>query len=366
MNFSNNSLIICPNETKKDILKSFNNDNKLHNIKFMDINDFRSNYFFSYDYRAIAYLYNKYNYNLEISKVYLKSLYSVDISNSYIDSKLIFLRDLKKELIDNKLLSFNNYFKKYLENKKIYIINYPVLEKYLDDVFKELNATIVEDNKSNSLSVYKFDSMDQEVSFVAEKICDLIRSGVSINNIYITNYSDSYYFLIKKYFELYNININFKRSVNLNSFNFVNNYFITSKLPTINDENSCLVKAFINKINSISYLEGDNSYKVILKDIIKDTSISYAKYIDSVNICDIYSKSFSSSDYVFYLGFNYDNSPKTYKDDMFISDSIKTNLYTTSYKNKREEEVLIKRLKSIPNLFISYKLSDFKNFLSLF
>ena len=79
----NLKIIICPNDEKNNILNSFNNDSKLHNIKFMTKNEFIKNYFFDYDYEAIYYLMKKYKYNLDVCKVYLKNMYVIDIDKIY-------------------------------------------------------------------------------------------------------------------------------------------------------------------------------------------------------------------------------------------------------------------------------------------
>lgn len=41
--------MICPNEEKMKILDILKNDNNIYNIKFMTIEEFKNNYFFSYD-----------------------------------------------------------------------------------------------------------------------------------------------------------------------------------------------------------------------------------------------------------------------------------------------------------------------------
>lgn len=356
-----NTLIICTNDEKINILEKLNKNKELHNYKFMDINEFKSNYFFSYDYRAISYLYNKYKYDVDVSKEYIESLYTIDENKEYEEDKLIFLSNLKRELIENNLLEFNNYFKKYISDKKIIVIDYPIIEKYMDDLFKKLNAEVRRPaRKEKNLSYYKFREIDDEVEFVAQQICTLKEKGVSLNNIYLVNYDNNYYLPIRNIFKLYNINVDLKETVNLNSYSFVNNYLENDELPKINENNSKILKKFINKVNSISYLDKDESYEKILRSIIKDVDIR-DKYTESVKICNLFDRSFTSKDYVFLLGFNYGSIPKTYKDDMFINDSIKENLYNTTYKNEREKKYAINYITNIPNIYISLKEATYKD-----
>ena len=99
-----NRIIICPNDEKMNILDNYSKEENLHNIKFINKKEFINNYFFSYDEQAIQYLMDKYNYNLDVCKVYLKYLYVIDIDKDYKEKKLNFLKEIKKELLENNLL----------------------------------------------------------------------------------------------------------------------------------------------------------------------------------------------------------------------------------------------------------------------
>ena len=85
-------LIVCPNDIKKKILEENSKSNDLVNIKFMTKKEFINNYYFSYDDKSLYYLMDKYNYNLDVAKVYLNNLYGIDLESSYTDSKLVFLK----------------------------------------------------------------------------------------------------------------------------------------------------------------------------------------------------------------------------------------------------------------------------------
>ena len=67
-------LIICPNEEKLKILLELNNSKELNPIKFMTKNEFFNNYYFSYDDDTIYYLMKKYQFNIDVCKVYLINL----------------------------------------------------------------------------------------------------------------------------------------------------------------------------------------------------------------------------------------------------------------------------------------------------
>ena len=74
-NVKNNSIIICNNNYKKQILK---NIKKLINIKFMNINEFIKSYYFDYDEKSVLYLIKKYNIKYEIALEYLNNLIYIE------------------------------------------------------------------------------------------------------------------------------------------------------------------------------------------------------------------------------------------------------------------------------------------------
>ena len=122
-------LIICPNDTKLQLL---GNNNELTNIKYMTKSEYLNKYYFSYDDKALYYLIDKYNLNIDVAKVYLNSLYTINEDKDYKDEKLKYLREIKIDLINNKLLTYSPTFKKYLDNFDIEVKGY-----YDLDLFEE-------------------------------------------------------------------------------------------------------------------------------------------------------------------------------------------------------------------------------------
>ena len=68
-----NLLIICPNEEKIKILDYLSKENKLYDIKFMTKEEYKKNYYFDYTEKTLYYLLKKYNFNLDVAKVYLNN-----------------------------------------------------------------------------------------------------------------------------------------------------------------------------------------------------------------------------------------------------------------------------------------------------
>lgn len=349
---SKSKLIICPNEEKIKILLSLNNSKELNPIKFMTKNEFFSNYYFSYTDDTIYYLMKKYQFNIDVCKVYLNNLYVIDINKEYNSSKLNFLKDLKKELIENNLLVFNNGFKEYLKDKEIIIKNYYDLDLYEEEVLNyksDITPGIINN------SVYEFNTMEEEVSFVCTKIIELINSGVDINKISLCNVSSEYYYTLKRLFSYYKIPINIP---------FKNSIYSTKVVKDYIDDNTLdledLSKYDINKklVNNITDLDDPISKEILINNL-KNTYISNTKYNNAVSIKDLFKEEFLDDEYIFVLGFNQDVLPKSYKDIEYISDKEKeeVGMYSTDYLNKREKDTTIYILSKIKNLYLSYKLS---------
>ena len=74
----NETIIICEQETKKQILKQLTKEKKLLNIKLLTKKELINKLYFSYDYNAILYLIEKYNYKYEVATMYLDNLIYID------------------------------------------------------------------------------------------------------------------------------------------------------------------------------------------------------------------------------------------------------------------------------------------------
>ena len=351
-------IIICPNEEKLNILEKIEDNNKLHSIKFMTINEYINNYYFSYDTKTIYYLMKKYNFNIDVVKVYLKNLYYIDEHKEYKNKKLLFLKNIKKELIDNNLLYFNNIFKYYIKDKSIEVINYYNLEKYIE---KDLNFTTKIADYNLNKQVHEFNSIEEEVEFVCIEIRKLLDRGIDINNIYLVNISEEYNYIISKLFSYYNIPINILFKDSIYGTNIVNDFLKLKTIDLNNSNKSIINKKIINILEELVDIDSsDPIYNKILIDKLKNTYLNNKKLDKAVNTKELDSYTFSDKDYVFCLGFNLDSLPKTFKDIEFLSDMDKkeVDLYDTTYLNKREKNKVIYLLSRIKNLTISYKLSS--------
>lgn len=359
-----NSLIICPNQTKTKILKELSQTKKLVNIKFMTKEEYKKIYYFSYDDKSLAYLIKKYNYNIDVARVYINNLYVIDENKTYKSPKLNFLKDLKKELIKEGLLIYNNTYKEYLKNKNIIVENEYNLEKYEEEMLGIKEEHVPE--KTITAPVMECNTLEEEVNQVCLEIINLLKKGADINKIYLTNVSTDYLYTIKSLFSFYHIPININFNYSIYSTKVVKDYLNTKELDLENKDKKSINKKLINILSDLSFLdENSKEYKILLTDKLKNTFTSPVNLKNAITIKDLYKESFNDDEYVFVLGFNQDELPKMEKDISYITDKEKdeVSLYKTDYLNKRNKNNLVYILSNIKNLYLSYKLtSPFKSY----
>ena len=126
-----NTIVITEYPYKLDLLKKLNKENKLFNIKFMDMKELIERIYFSYDEKAIYYLMKNYSLKREIASIYLQNLYYIE-NKSYNNDKLSSLVKIKKELEDNNLLYHDEYFLDYLKNK--FSISHEAASKFFSNI----------------------------------------------------------------------------------------------------------------------------------------------------------------------------------------------------------------------------------------
>lgn len=359
-----NSLIICPNQTKTKILKELSQTKKLVNIKFMTKEEYKKIYYFSYDDKSLAYLIKKYNYNIDVARVYINNLYAIDENKTYKSPKLNFLKDLKKELIRERLLIYNNTYKEYLKTKNIIVKNEYNLEKYEEEMLGIKEEHVPE--KTITAPVVECNTLEEEVNQVCLEIINLLKKGADINKIYLTNVSTDYLYTIKSLFSFYHIPININFNYSIYSTKVVKDYLNTKELDLENKDKKSINKKLINILSDLSFLdENSKEYKILLTDKLKNTFTSPVNLKNAITIKDLYKESFNDDEYVFVLGFNQDELPKMEKDISYITDKEKdeVSLYKTDYLNKRNKNNLVYILSNIKNLYLSYKLtSPFKSY----
>ena len=366
MIIKDNSIYVVPSNVKKEILLNLN-DNKLINTKFISLDELINRLTFSYDEKSIIYLMNKYDIKEEVAITYLENLKYID-EDDYDNESIKKLIEIKKKLEENNLLIKDEYIDMFLDNKDIYIYGYDYISKFNKKYLDKINAKIIEkEYKDYKHDIYEFNYIDDEIEYVANKIIDLINDGIDINNIKICNINDDYIIPIKRIFNLYNIPIDINNDNSIYNTLIIKDFldyyksnpvetcldYIKEKYDLTDDNNNYIYNKLIGILNKYSDINMDN----LIYDF-KHTTTKKTILKNKVEIVNLKNNSFNDNEYVFLMNFNSSTIPVNYKDDDYISDEIKEKLglETSKELNKIEREIDINIIKSIKNLFITYKL----------
>ena len=351
-----------PNSLKIKLLEMLSKTDKIYNITFISLEELEKHYFFDIKNEALLYLLEKTNENIDVLKLMLKNLYKIDLTKNYKETKLNNLKDLYYDLLENNYLIFDKGYKDYLLTKEIYILGYSMLEPYQKKMLDDINTNYL--NITNSLSidtVYKYHSMKDEVIATTLKIRELNSKGISYKKIFIAGIDNSYNYLLKTIFKMFDIPISLQEGGKVTSLISIKKYLKTKDINEIKDIE---IKSKVMNIEAeLNYAKTSKYYDILLKDKLNSISIDKKELIDSVKVLNDALEIpylISDDEYLFVLGFNQNFLPKIYKDEDYLSDNLKTkcNLNTSFIKNKLSKESLIKVLGTIKNLTISYKLTS--------
>ena len=368
------ALLIIPNGIKTKILKYIRSHNPFLNVKIMSLDEVKRKVVFDYDVSAILYLMKKYNYRYEVAKILIDNMYYID-DKLYKTKKLNDLVELKKSLVSTGLLKEEKLFINKYKLLDVIVFGYDYITKYEKKLLGNFsNVKIIEKELGNKLDrvVYKFENINDEVSFVMKKIMNLIYEGIDINKIKITNLNDDYRKVFKRYSKFYNVPICLSTNISIYGTKIVQSYLnnlkvglsfeecldrIQEEYSLINEKEKSIFKKLVNITNKYVGYDYDN---LLIIDAItydlKNTNISnehYDKEIEEISIKD----NIISDEYIFLLGFNQGDIPSIYKDEDYISDAYKEEVRIdyVSELNKLEKDALISFLSRCDNIIISYK-----------
>ena len=354
----NEYLLLIPNNIKNEVIKKSRNLYYNYNIKYMSLEEFIKKVTFDYDTKTIYYLMKKYDIKYDIALMYLDNLYYI---NDSLDNKKMFkLKEIKKYLDDNNLLLYNQKFTNYIKDKQIYIYGYSYINKYQERILAKYSYQIIDSAYQTYPinKIYYTDYIDDEVIFVANKISHLLKDGVSIQNIKIIA-SNEYINVLDRIFKLYQIPIssNKKSIYSVYEVKKILNNLNTSLEEVENIQNIKLLTIITNILNKYSFISDKKEVRMLIEEDFKNTYISDNE--ESIKIINLFDY-IDDNDYVFLMGFNKENFPKIYKDDDYFNDIEKDilELDTSSFLNSIQREITIRKIQSIKNLTITYKLYD--------
>ena len=362
----NNKIVILNDYAKKSFIKKID---KLINVKVITLSELKRKYYFDYDNKAIYFVSNKYNCIPEIAKIYIENIYYLkDIDNE----KINFLKDIKNDLDSNNLLTYNNLFKEFLKGKEIVLYNLKYTDKFYKNIFKELeeySKITIYNDEDNSIvkELYKANNSEEEIAFVCSKITKLIKSGVNINNIKLANVKSDYEFIIRKTFKLFNIPINLPSFETIKStslvikFKELYNSDINETLEKLKEfintkEENDIYKSIISIVNNYLWSNDFLLVKDMVFNDIDNIKTPREKLMNAVEVIEFKKELVTDEDYVFLIGYNEGVIPVNYKDEDYLSDSIKEKLgLSTSFElNENAMNETKDNIRNIKNLIVTY------------
>lgn len=366
--FKNNSIIITNKANKNKLLNKLNK--QLLNIKIYTISEIKKLLFFTYNEETIYYVKNKYSINSEIARIYINNIYNVE-DKKYNNEKLNFLTELKKDLLEKKLIKENKLFIESLKNKTIILYNIEETKELdiIKNILKNNDIEIInEESNDYKHTIYELQNIEDEVVYVANKICELINNGIDINKIYLTNLNSNYRKIIKKIFPMFKIPVVLKSENTIYGTHISNLFFdyfesdITITLDKLSNEikdekDEEIINKIIDIVNKYTFVEDKELVKDMIKVDIKNTKIKEQQLSNAVHEDDLYNV-YNDDEYVFVLSFNQTIIPSIYKDENYLTDNDKKelNISLTVDKNINEKNKLINKLSNIKNCIITYKL----------
>lgn len=370
----NDTILVVNNNLKNKIIEIIREQSFL-NIKFMTLEELRANYYFTYDEKAIYYLIDKYHYKYDVAIKYLNNLRYIDQNQSYVDDKLNFLCRLKQELDKNKLLKYNKLFVSSLKNYNILIYNYRFLKKYdlnfINELKKITNVEVYNEKREEFTHkyAYEFNEIEEEIVFVANKICNLIETGVDINKIKICGITEEYNNLIKKYFNFYNLKVVMNNSylyATKIAKDFLSNLdyglehainYLKNNYKFIEEGEIALYNSIIDIVNKYAWLTDITKVKELIIHDFQHHKINTKNLAQKIEIINSL-EGVNHDDYIFLMSFNQGIIPNTYKDEDYLSDRLKNQLSldNTNDLNKLSHDKWLHEIKQVKNLTITYKL----------
>ena len=371
------TILIIPNNIKSKILRYIDSLDKLINVKIFDFNEIKRHIFFDYDGEALLYLIDKYNYKYDVSKILIDNMYYVE-NKQYESEKLSQVSTLKQELEDQQLLKKDNLFLQNLSSKPVIVYGYDYIDKFQSRILSYFdNVKIIDSNTldNKNITVYEGNTLLDESNFVLSQIAKLIDEGIDINKIKITNIDTNYNHTLTTLSKMYNIPINISKNSSIISTSickmFLEKLNIASTLTeavemwnneiTVNNINSKIYEKIITICNN--YIKYNYPFNVIKEAIIyklKNTKLPNKNLINCVEVLPFSNTIFLDDEYVFLMSFNQGVCPNIAKDEDYISDALKEelDLSLTNEINLLEKEAVIRKINSIQNLVISYKLKS--------
>ena len=353
-NIQKEDLIITTSHIKKTLLKEISKTKKILDVKIITLEEFKNKYFGTYNEKALYFLMKEYNLKYDIAKEYLKNIFF----------NIPLIKPYYEKLKQKKLLIENKQFKKNI--KHITLIGIENIDPYILKEIKKYDHNIIKEKTNNyKPKVLEFETQTEELVYVATSILKDLKT-MDINNICVVNIDSEYENELNRIFKLFKIPVSRKQENKIYSTKtakiFLDNLIKTKdvKKSLENLPQNDIYNQIISVLNKYIFInEIDQTFIDIIKAELKHTNKKTDTIVDAVKIINIDQITNPNKKY-YMIGFNQGLIPHIYQDNDLLSDKIKKELgiITSEEKNKQEKIKITNKIKTLPNLVITYKLKD--------
>ena len=364
------SLVIMPSLLKKEFLLTMSRKKKLVSSKIMTKDEFKRHYFFDYDEKTIFYCMEKYQLKYDIVLEYLQAMYALN-TKDLSTNKLRFLKEMRDDLEKKQLLIFDPFFLNGLKGQTIAVVDEENLEPYEREVFLSLGATMISNEVRNNpdVMVSSFATIDQEISYCASKIKNLLDQEVPISHFSIVALGNEYRQPLKRIFSWYHLPLDFETNSSLYETEMGNTVLslldscssfleLVDQLKKKYPHQEEVINQLITIFNRYYWWDKPLTlFYPLLEAELKKTKRKTNHLKNAIRVISLDEMTNDSSMYYFVLGFNQENIPVVYQDVDILTDEEKqkVGLLTSDGKNIREKERVRQKLASVSLLFVSYK-----------
>ena len=367
-------LYITPSSYKKKLLQELSKEHKFYHIQFLTKEELKKQLLYEYHPKALWKLCNQFHLIPEIGAILLEAMYPIEKREQNPS-----LYDQKIWLQEQKLIITHPAFLESLTRKKIIIYGYDHYEmSFLHSVLKKgYDITYLkEEFKEYIPSITEYDTLEQEVVGVAEKITQLLQKNIPIDQIYLGSVNNDYKSVLGKIFHQFHIPLQQKTSHFLFEYQMVQDFLkkiplnepidkihlLFSELEHSYSTTVPFYQAIYESLTSI--LNQYNEEGILFDDIkemliydLKRTKMPSQNYKNVVKEIDFKNTLLKESDYVFLMGINQGIFPTIYEDQDYFSDQEKSRLGlpTSTEATKGEQQKIIQKIKSLPHISLSYK-----------
>ena len=354
-------IVIAPSEEHRNLYSLYRKDNPFCDVKFYSLESFVSEANYQSDDSALLYLIKEHKFDYSLANEFLKYIkrIKIDISTNQKIQRII---DLKNELLSKNLLTKNEYFDYEISHAKIDIYFYSEKNKELLNIIKDKDYEFIHQSKKDNPPIYNFSNNVDELSFVFNKISELISSGVKASDISIFGLSDKDELAFERLKQSYKLNFNGGFTKNYLSkiyvTRFINEVSVVGvdkaleAIGEIDDETYPEFKIAVEKYR----LEGitNKVQSDLYSGVFKKMKLASTKYVDAVNVV---SKPIAKENgYLFIVNFVQGKYPPISRDNEFLSDVEKAEIgiNTSEEENAANLEQYLEYLWQNANIFVSY------------